>query len=61
MIFYEEDITDLISAIKSNTAAGPSGIDGNYIKSLNAKDMNHLKKLMRIFFNKILNNPQIIG
>jgi len=46
-------------SIKSNTSAGPSGIDGNYIHHLakNGKAQTMLAKMLHLSLNDILNNP----
>lgn len=57
LIFDDDDIDDLIKSIKTNTAAGPSGIDGNYIKQMNSKQKSLFKKLLSNVIHKIFNNP----
>jgi hypothetical protein len=56
-VLDENDVLQIIGDIKSNSAPGPSGIDGNYTKSLKKTQKNTLKKILLSAFNKILALP----
>ena len=57
--FDQEEVEGILQQIKSNTSAGPSGCDGNYIHHLSKSDKARtmLVKTLHLALNDLLNNP----
>lgn len=53
-----DDIEEVINEMKNSSASGPSGIDGNYVKSLPKKELDIFKKICLEAFNQMLSDPQ---